>query len=114
MKLFVTGTILSNRVPKNITIAKSSPQFWQIERGDAVKHVFHYKDKSGEAQKAGIVLWKDWNIAYSMTNNTTTLTMDTCMRQGQGGLVEVRRPTVISKYNMYTGGVDVGYEMSTV
>ena len=27
MKLFVTGTILSNRVPKNITIAKSSPQF---------------------------------------------------------------------------------------
>ena len=107
MKLFVTGTILSNRVPKNITIAKSSAQFRQMERGDAVKHVFHYKDKSGETQKAGIVLWKDRNIVYSMTNDTTTSTMDTCMRRGQGGLVEVRRPTVISKYNMYMGGVDV-------
>lgn len=107
MKLFVTGTILSNRIPKNVTIAKSSIQFRRMERGDAVKHVFHYRDKNGDTQKAGLVLWKDRNIVYSITNDTTTSTMDTCTRRGQGGLVEIRRPTVISKYNMYMGGVDV-------
>jgi DNA polymerase III epsilon subunit-like protein len=107
MKLFVTGTILSNRIPKNITIAKSSKEFRQMERGDAVKHIFNYKDKNGESQKAGLVAWKDRNIVYSLTNDTTTSTMDVCKRRGQGGLVEIRRPTVISKYNTYMGGVDV-------
>ena len=42
-----------------------------------------------------------------MTNDTTTSTMDVCMWRGQGGLVEIRRSTVISKYNTYMGGADV-------
>jgi hypothetical protein len=89
MDLFVTGTILSNRIPKTLTIAKSSRKFKDMERGDAVKHIFNYKDKSGEKQQAGLVLWKDRNIVYSMTNDTTTSTMDMCMRRGQGGLVQI-------------------------
>ena len=84
MQLFVMGTVLSNRIPKNITIAKSSKQIKEMERGDAVKHVFHYKDKGGHDQKAGLVCWKDQNIVYSMMNDMTTLTMDECMRRGQG------------------------------
>jgi hypothetical protein len=107
MKLFVTGTVLANRVPKSLTITKSSKQYREMERGDVVKHVFHYQDKSGETQKAGLVMWKDRNIVYSITNDTTTATMDTCTRRAQGGLIEIQRPTVISKYNTYMGGVDV-------
>jgi hypothetical protein len=107
MQLFVTGTVVSNRVPKTVTIAKSSKQFKEMQRGDVVKHVFNYRDKQGKQQKAGLVLWKDRNIVYSMTNDTTTSTMDICTRRGQGGLVQIQRPTVISKYNMYMGGVDV-------
>jgi DNA polymerase III epsilon subunit-like protein len=107
MQLFVTGTILSNRIPKSITIAKSSKTFKEMQRGDVVKHIFHYRDNNQQEQKAGLVLWKDRNIVYSITNDTTTSTMDTCMRRGQGGLIEVQRPTVISKYNTYMGGVDV-------
>ena len=70
MKLFVTGTILSNRIPKTLTIAKSSREFKQMERGDMKAHVLHYKDKEGKVQKAGLVLWKDRTtlcIALQMT-----------------------------------------------
>ena len=107
MQLFVTGTVMSNRIPKTVTIAKSSKQFKEMQRGDVVKHVFNYRDKKGATQKAGLVLWKDRNIVYGMTNDTTTSTMDICTRRGQGGLLQLQRPTVISKYNTYMGGVDV-------
>jgi glycerol-3-phosphate dehydrogenase len=79
-----------------------------MERGDVVEHVFPYNDKNGEEQRVGNVLWKDdRNIVYSLTNDTTTTTMDTCMRRGKEGLVEIQRPTAISKYDTYMGGVDV-------
>lgn len=74
-----------------------------MERGDSVRHIFHYRDKSGSKEKAGLILWKDRNIVYSFTNET----MDSCIRRGWGGLVEIKRLTVISKYNMFMGGVDV-------
>ena len=78
MQLFVTGTILCNRIPRTLTIGKSSRQFKHMCRGDVVKHVFHYKDKDGGPHKTGLVLWKDMNVMYSMTNDTTTRTMDVC------------------------------------
>ena len=72
-----------------------------------MKHLFCYQDNCGQLQKAGLVLWKDRNIVCCMTNDPASATMDTCMRRGQGGLLELNRPTCTSKYNMYMGGVDV-------
>lgn len=78
-----------------------------MERWDAVRLIFPYRDKSGSEEKAGVILWKGRNIVYSLMNERTTSTMDSCMYRELGGLVEIKRPTVISKYNMFMDGVDV-------
>ena len=48
MQLYATGTILSNRIPKTVTIAKSSKEFKALNRGDTVTHHFNYITKAGE------------------------------------------------------------------
>ena len=107
MKLYTTGTVLSNRIPKQLSIAKSSKEFKALNRGDSICHTFHYKTLSGEKKEAGLVAWKDRNMVYCLTNDTSTVEMGECKRRGQGGIITLKRPEVISKYNQYMGGVDV-------
>jgi DNA polymerase III epsilon subunit-like protein len=107
MQLYMTGTVLSNRIPKHITIAKSSRQFKTLNRGDAVNHLLKYKTLKGEMKEAGLVAWKDRNMVYCMTNDTSTIPTDECRRRGFGGIIRIKRPEAISKYNRYMGGVDV-------
>jgi hypothetical protein len=107
MKLFLTGTVVTNRIPRALTIAKSSPQFKEMNRGDSKHHLYHYRDKSGKKCTAGLVCWKDRNMVYCLTNDSSTSTEDECMRRSQGGLIRLKRPAVIGEYNQYMGGVDV-------
>ena len=51
MKLYTTGTVLSNRIPKQLSIAKSSKEFKALNRGDSIRHTFHYKTLSGEKKE---------------------------------------------------------------
>jgi Transposase IS4 len=46
-------------------------------------------------------------MVHCLTNDTSTIPLDECRRRGQGGIIVVKRPEVISKYNRYMGGVDV-------
>jgi hypothetical protein len=46
-------------------------------------------------------------MVYCLTNDTSTVEMGECKRRGQGGIITLKRPEVISKYNQYMGGVDV-------
>ncbi|KAG7354197.1 PolC-type DNA polymerase III [Nitzschia inconspicua] len=107
MQLYTTGTILSNRIPRSMTIAKSSREFKAMNRGDSVSHVLTYTTTKGERKQAGLVAWKDRNIVYCITNDTPTAPMDECKRRGQGGIVTIKRPQVITKYNRHMGGVDL-------
>jgi hypothetical protein len=40
MSLYVTGTVMKNRVPRKLTIIKSSKEFKNITHGDYKKHVY--------------------------------------------------------------------------
>jgi hypothetical protein len=107
MQLYTTGTILSNRIPSNLSIAKNSKKFKELNRGDAVNTVLNYRTLKGEKKDAGLVAWKDRNMVYCLTNDTSTIPMDDCRRRGQGGIITIQRPEVIAKYNQFMGGVDV-------
>jgi Transposase IS4 len=107
MKLYTTGTVLSNRLPKQLTIAKNSKEFKALNRGDSICHTFIYKTLSGAKKRAGLVAWKDRNMVYCLTNDTSTVESGECKRRSQGGIITLKRPEVISKYNQYMGGVDV-------
>ncbi|KAG7354301.1 transposase IS4 [Nitzschia inconspicua] len=107
MQLYTTGTVLSNRIPRSMTIAKSSREFKGMNRGDSVNHVLTYTTTKGERKRAGLVAWKDRNIVYCITNDTPTHLIDNCKRRGQGGIVTIKRPRVITEYNRHMGGVDL-------
>ena len=108
MQLFLTGTMISNRIPKSLTITKSSKVFKEMNRGDSKHHLFTYTDKKGQKCEAGLVCWRDRNMVYCLTNDFDTATEDECMqRSHQGGLIELKRPAVIGRYNKYMGGVDI-------
>jgi hypothetical protein len=72
MDLYITGTIMGNRVPKGMTLPKSSPEYKAMARGDCVRHLMHFKDSSGNVCKAKLVRWKDSKMVYCMTNDTST------------------------------------------
>ena len=107
MDLYVTGTVMKNRLPADLRIAKTSPTFKGMERGDFKKHRLKYKDEDGKDCFAGLVCWRDRDIVYCLTNDTNTTNTDRCHRRSKNGIVEITRPMVISKYNKYMGGVDV-------
>ena len=107
MQLYTTGTIISNRIPKHISIAKGSKHFKALSRGDCVRHRLSYATMKGGRKEAGVVAWKDRNMVYCVTNDSSTVPLDDCKRRGQGGIITIKRPQVISKYNQYMGGVDV-------
>ncbi|KAG7373124.1 transposase IS4 [Nitzschia inconspicua] len=105
--LYTTGTVLSNRIPRSMTIAKSSREFKTLNHDDSVNHVLTNITTKGERKQAGRVAWKDRNIVYCITNDSPTAPMDECKRRGQGGIVTIERPQVITKYNRHMGGVDL-------
>jgi len=59
MNLYVTGTVMSNSIPVQLRIAKTSRQFKDMERGDHKYHVYEYKGHNGEDSKCGLICWKD-------------------------------------------------------
>jgi hypothetical protein len=78
-----------------------------MERGDAKTSVFVYKDEYDKKYSAGLVAWRDRNIVYCMTNDCNTSQYDDCTRRSKDGLINLRRPLCIAKYNKYMGGVDL-------
>ena len=57
--------------------------------------------------KRGLVTWHDQNIVYCMTNDCDTSQYDDCTCHSKDGLINLRRPLCIAKYNKYMGGVDL-------
>lgn len=105
--LYVTGTVLANRIPLNIRIAKSSPQFRAMKRGDAVKSKYIFHKTDGTESEVGLVGWKDRNMVYCLSNDTNNFEFDECCRRGDGGIIRLPRPVSIANYNKYMGGVDL-------
>ena len=59
MKLYVMGTCMKNRIPKELVITKSSRAFKEIPRGTHVGHKYTYLTNNGELKEYGLVCWKD-------------------------------------------------------
>ena len=106
MDLYVTGTVMKNRISRELTIAKSSKAFKEMDRGDFKKHLFVYR-VGNEAHEAGLVCWKDRDVVYCITNETETTGADECKCRTKNGLITIQRPRVISQYNQHMGGVDL-------
>mmetsp|Transcript_126734 Transcript_126734/g.364538 ORF Transcript_126734/g.364538 Transcript_126734/m.364538 type:complete len:609 (+) Transcript_126734:875-2701(+) len=106
MNLYMTGTMMQNRIPKEIRVAKRSPVFKQMNRGDCKKAKFVYK--VGETNlEAGLVCWKDRKMVYCLSNDSNNFEMDECTRRSNHGLLHITRPISIANYNKYMGGVDL-------
>lgn len=106
-KLYITGTMLANRIPQAIRIAKTSPAFTQMSRGDAIKCKVRYISKEGKTEEAGLVCWRDRNMVYCLSNDSNNHEFDECSRRGNSGIIRIPRPLSISNYNKYMGGVDL-------
>ena len=104
--IYVMGTLMKNQIPSDLTIAKSSREFKEMNRGDFKHHLYTY-EWNGQTEKAGLVCWKDCDIVYCISNTTNTTEKDKCFRRSREGLVEIVRPKMISEYNKYMGGVDL-------
>jgi DNA polymerase III subunit epsilon len=105
--LYVTGTVMKNRVPKDLVIAKTSQQFKNMNRGDFTKHKYNYVAENGKVISYGLVCWKDRDIVYCLTSNSNTNEVGNCYRRTMNGRVLLERPKVIEEYNMHMGGVDL-------
>jgi hypothetical protein len=105
--LYITGTMLANRIPMGIGIAKTSTQFKQMSRGDAVKCKVRFRTAGGQASEAGLVCWHDRNMVYCLSNNSNNFEFDECSCRGLGGIIRIPRPISIANYNKYMGGVDL-------
>jgi hypothetical protein len=105
--LYLTGTMLANRIPQGVRIAKASAKYKQMKRGDAVKSKITFTLANGEKSEAGLVAWRDRNIVYCLSNDSNNFEFDECCRRGDGGIIRIPRPISISLYNKYMGGVDL-------
>jgi hypothetical protein len=107
MDIYVTGTVMANRLPKDLKIAKSSATFKEMDRGDFKKHVYKFKDSEGIGREFGLVAWKDSEIVYCLTSVDNTNAIGECRRRSSDGIIELPRPQVIDQYNKFMGGVDL-------
>jgi Transposase IS4 len=70
--IYVTGTVMSNRIPKGVRIAKNSAEFKAMNRGDKKifrLKMFHTDGKEYDGQNCsygGLVCWRDRNMVYSV------------------------------------------------
>ena len=97
--LYLTGTMLANRIPQAIWIAKTSIAFRNMKRGDALKCRVQFRTKTGATSQAGLVCWRDRNMVYCLSNDTNNFEFDECSRRGQGGIIRIPRPISIANYN---------------
>jgi hypothetical protein len=105
--LYLTGTMLANRIPQGIRIAKGSTKYKQMKRGDAVKCKVVFTKSDGQHSEAGLVCWKDRNIVYCLSNDSNNFDFDECCRRVDGGVTWIPRPISIALYNKFMGGVDL-------
>lgn len=106
-KLYVTGTMMANRIPLGVRIAKASPAFKRMKRGDATKFKVQFRLKEGGEAEAGLVCWRDRQLVYCLSNDSNNFEFDHCNRRGEGGIMTIPRPISIAHYNQYMGGVDL-------
>ena len=107
VSLFITGTVMKNRIPKEFVIAKTSKQFKSMKRGDYTYHKYSYVDENKKNIQYGLVAWKDRNMVYMLTNNWATTKEGSCRRRSANGIITLNRPDVIEQYNNFMGGVDL-------
>ena len=105
--LKMTGTVMSNRLPMGVRIAKNSKQFKDMRRGDGESFKLVYKSEKEEDRTAGLVVWKDSSMVYCLSNGCDNYTYETCKRRSIGGPITIPRPTVVGNYNANMGGVDL-------
>jgi hypothetical protein len=105
--LYITGTMLANRIPLAIRTAKTSTTFKNMKRGDAIKCRVTFRTEKGATSHAGLVCWRDRNMVYCLSNDTNNFEFDECSRRGIGGIIRIPRPLSIANYNKYMGGVDL-------
>jgi len=99
----VTGTVLQNRIPVDVRFQKTLDEYKRMKRGDSVKGKVLFKKKDWTQAAAGLVCWKDRQIALCcLSNNTNNFEMD---RLGEGGILDFTRPVLIARYNQFMGGV---------
>jgi DNA polymerase III epsilon subunit-like protein len=109
INIFVTGTVMKNRIPNTLTIAKSSREFKSMERGASRRHLYSYKNEEGKSLQYGLVCWKDRDMVYCLSSchPTDKESVGQCMRRSAEGLKLLQRPAMIGEYNKYMGGVDL-------
>ena len=107
MQLYVTGTVMSNRIPAPLRIKKNSKEFKSMNRGDFKNHVYKYNMEDGTEKNYGLVAWKDSDTVYCLSSAHNNISTETCKRKGQGTILTLTRPSVIGNYNKYMGGVDL-------
>jgi hypothetical protein len=76
--LFLTGTMLANRIPLGIRTAKTSSTFKKMNRGDAMKCRFTFKTEKGATCQAGLVCWQDRNMVYYLSKDVNNFEFDKC------------------------------------
>ena len=106
MGLYVTGTLMKNRIPSQFTLTKTMQKYKTMSRGDHTKHLYEYKEGDDVIQ-FGLVLWKDRDVVYVLSSECNNTDTDSCKRRTKDGIITISRPKVISKYNQYMGGVDL-------
>jgi Transposase IS4 len=105
--LYLTGTMMANRLPKGIKEDKKSAVYRAMQRGDFLKSKFIYRKSDGTEATAGLFALRDGNMVYCLSNNCNNFELDECCRRGKGGIMRIPRPTSIANYNIYMGGVDL-------
>jgi Transposase IS4 len=108
MGLYATGTVMWNRIHRSLLIAKKSAEYRAMRRGDIRTHKFLYEMEDGTIAEYGLIIWKDSELVYLLTNCHSTIPIDIARRQTRGPqMVNLTRPSAISSYNQFMGGVDL-------
>ena len=107
MNLYVTGTLMHNRIPAKLTIKKNSAAYRSLARGHFKTHTYSYKDNRDKTQTIGVTCWKDRQMVYTLTTESDTATSGECVRRTREGLITIDRPNVVKEYNENMGGVDL-------
>jgi Transposase IS4 len=107
MSLYVTGTVMKNRLPKELTITKSSKEIKNMMCGDYKKHGYSYTMANGIRKSYGLACWKDRDIVYCLSNRISTNEQGICYWRSANRIICNNRPKVIETYNSFMGGVDL-------
>ena len=105
IQISTTGTIMKNRIPKELRWNAKKAR--KMERGQFENHLYKYRSEHGGIKQMGLIIWKDRKPVYVLTNETSTLKVDACVRRSKQGLLTIPRPNAITIYNRDMGGVDI-------